>query len=161
MIKIYVSLLFFFVTYCCHAQYYVDVQYYIEIEDRFVTVTDTLNTDLVTEANDLAFSIFLHAVADYDCAYLSILYSSKEEKLSLMLPFHYRIYNDDCEIEILSRYTIKRLLSRLKDDYWGQNISRLKGLDKQKKHKSKKSSNKKRPRKSRPEERKFEPVPYL
>lgn len=152
MNKIILFLLLLFFSKFSFAQYYVDIHYYIEQEDRFITVTDTIHTDSSREANELSFSLFLHSIADYDCDYLNILYKSKDEKATLMLPYSYRIYCDDGNIELMSRYTINRLLERLKNDYWGRTLCRLKGLSKKKKDKTHKETRKKRKIKSRPEE---------
>lgn len=140
----------------CFAQYYVDIDYYIELEDRFITVTDTLYCDDTNEANEQAFSLFMQSVSNYDCDYLMILYNSKEEKYSLKLPYNYHIYCENGDVKLFTRYSLERLRKRLKDDYWGRTITRLKGISKKKKTRKEVKS-----RKTQKVDNVFEPVRYF
>ena len=156
MTKTIFLLLLLYCSSNCFAQYYVDIDYYIELEDRFITVTDTLYCDDTNEANEQAFSLFMQSVSNYDCDYLMILYNSKEEKYSLKLPYNYHIYCENGDVKLFTRYSLERLHKRLKDDYWGRTITRLKGISKKKKTRKEVKS-----RKTQKVDNVFEPVRYF
>ena len=120
-----IVLLFALISFSCYSQYIVAITFYLESIDDYIVKYDTINANNDIEANNCAFRIFLHNIADYDSDYLNILYRSYSEKSNILMPYDFGILKDNTFIKINKRYSIDRLLKRTRDDYWSKTYYRL------------------------------------